>query len=116
MTGIPVACMGDDKFASMGPSGILQVKEGYRFDGSSGPAIDTKSSQLAALVHDCLYQLMRQSQLSTKWRKKADQIYRDLCIKGGMTRARAYIRYFALRIGGGKHAKPTRRPKVLTAP
>ncbi|MGH7536144.1 MAG: DUF1353 domain-containing protein, partial [Gemmatimonadales bacterium] len=37
--------------------GYLTVKEGYAWDGPSGPTVDTKDFMRGSLVHDALYQL-----------------------------------------------------------
>ena len=36
----------------------LLIKDGYAWDGASGPTIDTKNTQTASLVHDGLWQLI----------------------------------------------------------
>ena len=45
---------------SLNESGCLQIAAGYAWDGASGPTIDTRNSMIASLVHDALYQLIRE--------------------------------------------------------
>ena len=37
------------------PSGLLIIKNGYAWDGPSGPTFDTKNFMRGSLVHDALY-------------------------------------------------------------
>ena len=52
--------------------GLLTIQRGYAWDGASGPTFDTPSTMMASLVHDALYQLLRERQLPPAWRGKAD--------------------------------------------
>jgi hypothetical protein len=47
------------EFFSISASGHLKIKKGYRWDGASGPTIDTISTMRASCIHDVLYQAMR---------------------------------------------------------
>jgi hypothetical protein len=98
-------------FVKLSVDGVLEVRHGYAWDGPSGPTIDTKNFMRGALVHDALYQLMREAGLDkAKWRKTADVELVRLCREDGMSRVRAWwvltaVRLFADRsasIGGGK--------------
>lgn len=57
---------------------ILTIKKGYRWDGASGLiTIDTESTMLAALIHDVLYQSIREKYLDKSLRFNADlQLYK----------------------------------------
>ena len=95
--------------------GLLTIKMGYKLDGPSGPTIDTKSSLRAALVHDALYQLMREKLLDFSWRYKADDLLRDIAIEDGMFKIRAYTWHFMV----GKFAIYAAKPQekiIYTAP
>ena len=92
--------------------GNLTIKEGYSWDGPSGPAIDTKNFMQGSLIHDALYQLMREGVLPQQHRKKADEILREVCINDGMSKVRAWWVYKGVRIGGASSAKPD----LLSAP
>jgi len=65
--------------------GFLTIKKGYAWDGPSGPTIDTPSFMRGSLVHDALYQLMREDRLSRDTcRNAADRLLRDICRADGM--------------------------------
>ncbi len=97
--------------------GWLEMRPGYCWDGASGPTIDTPSSMRGSLVHDALYQLMREGLLSQEYRVPADNLFEKICIEDGMGKFRAwYYRrglYFA-----GFAAKRNDGPEIvrITAP
>ena len=41
----------------------LYVYPGYRWDGASGPTIDSEDSMQASLFHDVVYQMLRERKL-----------------------------------------------------
>ncbi len=88
-----------------GRDGFLEVQPGYIWDGASGPAIDTANSHRASLVHDALYQLIREGYIRRADRIKADKFFRGMLIDAGMSRFRAWYWYFAVRIGGRNHTR-----------
>ena len=90
------------KFLSLHPDGILHILKGYCWDGPSGPTIDTRSFMRGSLVHDALYQLMREDLLERDYRKAADQLLYDVCIEDGMSRFRAWYVHKGVRRGAGK--------------
>ena len=65
-----------------------------------------------SLVHDALYQLMRECVIEQSQRKRADEILRKICKRDGMSKIRAWWVYLGVRIGGASSAKPD----MLTAP
>ena len=105
-------------WVKLSADGPLFVKNGYAWDGPSGPTIDTPDFLRASLVHDALYQLMRERKLKTRrWRKPADQLLRDMCIEDGMSKVRAEYVYAAMCAFGGPAARPGgQKQEVLTAP
>ena len=72
---------------------LLIVRKGYAWDGPSGPTVDTKNFMRGSLVHDALYQLMREGLLSRDLRDEADKLLRRICIEDGMSAVRAWIVY-----------------------
>jgi len=55
----------------------IKIKKGYAWDGPSGPTIDTLNFMRGSLVHDALYQLMREDHLDSKnYREPADKLLR----------------------------------------
>ena len=88
--------------------GTIVIHKGYQWDGASGPTIDTNDTMDGSLVHDILYQLIREGKLPRKLRKKADKCIRRMCIDDGMPKWRANYWYFFLRIAGGGAANGRR--------
>ena len=84
--------------------GRLFIPKGYAWDGPSGPTIDTDTFMRGSLVHDALYQLMRNGQLGIEWREQADKLLREICLEDGMSAFRAWYVYHGLRLGGGPAA------------
>ena len=74
-------------YISLNQEGFLQIREKYSWDGAS-VVRDTHSNMFASLVHDALYQLMRESNCNNlrsgnigginrdHFRKKADDLFR----------------------------------------
>ena len=102
----------DTEFITMTADGQITVKAGYVWDGASGPTFDTKNTFTASLIHDALYQLMREGLLDRKWRKRADKILYEILRSRGMWKFRAKLWYRAVRASAG----PAAESDVLTAP
>ena len=111
-TGIEVAVPKTSGLVQINAAGKLLIKTGYSWDGPSGPTIDTKNFMRGSLVHDALYQLMREGVLEQYDRKRADDILREICRADGMSRLRAWGVYHAVRKFGAGSA----RPDMLVAP
>lgn len=103
-------------FVRISEDGRLWLAQGYAWDGASGPAKDTATNMRASLVHDGLYQLIRESHLPAACRRSADFAYRDLCLEDGMWMGRAELHLSALRQWGGSAADPAHRKPILWAP
>jgi len=98
-------------------NGMLVIKVGYAYDGPSFLTIDTPNSMDGSLVHDALYQLMREGVISrTMFRKYADQLLRDICIKNGMWKIRAWTWYCFVRLLAKHKTFPSKNPrgKIVT--
>ena len=89
----------------------LKVKAHYAWDGPSGPTIDTKTFMRGALIHDVMYQLMRECFLHRKHRKYADQLLRKVCLGDGMSKFRAWYVYRAVRLFCKKSSMPRKNPR-----
>ena len=81
----------DGEYLSLDINGILTIKKGYAWDGASGPTWDTKNCKRASLVHDALYQLMREEVLPRKYRKSADYLFYKHLREDGMWYVRAKL-------------------------
>jgi hypothetical protein len=80
----------------------LAAWDDYAWDGASGPAIDTKNFLRASLVHDVLYQCMRQGRMTRDLRIEADRLLRQMCLEAGMSKFRAWYVYKSVRMFGKK--------------
>ena len=103
-------------FIDLSASGLLTVKKGYAWDGPSGPARDTKDFMRGSLVHDALYQLMRNSHIGQEWRKQADRELKKIVRQDGMSWFRAWFVHRAVRRAGGPAASPESRKPIHRAP
>ena len=104
-------------FIGLDTEGNLTIKAKYAWDGPSGPTIDTRNFMRGSLVHDVLYQLMREKQIDIEKRDEADQLLKQQCIEDGMFRLRAWIVYKAVNWFGKKSALPSdEQSKLFYAP
>jgi hypothetical protein len=94
----------------------IKYKGGYAWDGPSGPVLDTVENMRGSLIHDALYQLLREEWLPANFREQADAEFRRLCIEDGVNRFRAWTWYYALRVGGNPAASPENAKLVNVAP
>jgi hypothetical protein len=102
------------RYLGLSHDGILTLKNEYAWDGPSGPTIDTRDFIRGSLVHDGLYQLMREGVLDYKvHRKRADEIFREILVDDGMCRFRAWYVYQAVHIFAEGGARPKKRNKNL---
>jgi hypothetical protein len=82
-------------------SGLMYIPAGYGWDGPSGPAIDTDNFMDGSLIHDMLYQLMREGHLPrTPYRLWADNEMFRQCKKDNMSLARRCWTWLGVRLGG----------------
>jgi hypothetical protein len=99
------------------PLGTLKVYRGYAWDGPSGPTIDTKSFMRASVVHDVLYQCIREGNLPESFRKLADEELVRYAKMDGMSAARRFYVYWSLRAFAGRAARLAKQAgKIYQAP
>jgi len=88
----------------------LQIFPGYKWDGASGPTIDTKNTMRASCVHDVLYQMIRMKQIDGSFKYAADkEFHKMMCedseatnpIQKGLNTLRNGYFYWAVRLFGG---------------
>ena len=105
----------DTEYIKLETDGNLILSNGYAWDGPSGPTFDTLTFMRGSLIHDALYQLMREKFLDHKFhRKTADKILRDICRDDGMWFPRAWWVYAGVRLFGDPAADPAdQRPETL---
>lgn len=105
------------QYISLNTNGELTIREGYAWDGPSGPSIDTLTFMRGSLVHDALYQLMRQGHLDRNdHREAADKILRDICKEDAMWSFRAWYVYHAVRRFADPAADPANEHPMTLAP
>lgn len=97
-------------------NGTIEIANGYAWDGPSGPTIDTKDFMRGSLIHDSLYQLIREGYLGLAIRPIADQILRDVCRQDGMSWLRSQIVYLAVKEWGTSSALPPAEKQPISAP
>lgn len=98
--------VGTSRFVALREGSII-LADGYRWDGPSGPTIDTPSWMIASLVHDGLYQLMREGSIPESCRRDADVLMMELLKLHGMPWWRRAYTWAGVRLFGGRFA--TRR-------
>lgn len=95
----------EQPYIYLSPDGYLLIKKGYCWDGPSGPTWDTANSMRGSLVHDALYQLLREAFLQPWFRKIADLFLRVILLEDGMSRIRAWVWYRSVRTFAAKYAR-----------
>jgi hypothetical protein len=96
-----------NEFIEITADGIITIRKHYAWDGVSGPVIETQANIKASLVHDALYQLMREGHLDhVMYREWSDRLFMEMCRKGGVWGSVAAIYLRALRLFGAKNARP----------
>lgn len=99
-------------------SSTLKISRGYRWDGASGPAVDTMNWAMPSLVHDAMYQVIRllvkQGRFDVlrcrreglkplnmyKLRRQADDQMLTLLRVVEMGRCRRWYSWLGVRLGG----------------
>ncbi len=99
-------------FIKLSTNGTLFIFAGYSWDGASGIAVDTKNFLRGSLVHDALYQLMRQGKIALEHRDYADRLLQKICKEDGMSSFRANNVYYAVKLFGESSASPTNKIEV----
>lgn len=115
-TGITTVLSINTEFISLETDGVLTIRNGYSWDGPSGPTIDTANFMRGSLVHDALYQLIRQELLSEESRIPADMELKRICKEDGMSSIRAWWVIKGLKYFGGPAASPKNRKVIYHAP
>lgn len=102
-------------FLGLTVDGVLTIQAGYAWDGCSGPTWDDSTNMRGGLVHDSLYQMMREKHLDCGWRQAADNELRRICREDGMGAIRAWYYHKAVRFAGEGSAE-WQDEKVMEAP
>jgi len=96
-------------FYGLTTDGNLYARHGYWWNGASGPAIDTESTMLPSLVHDVLYQMIREKDLPLSFKDDADEELYRLMVDAddswwGVLRSKYF--YQAVSLFGGSSCEP----------
>ena len=108
--------MAETDFITLDATGRLTMESGYAWDGPSGPTFDTKTFMRGSLVHDALYQLMREGLLAGEHRAAADELLAVICREDGMNWFRAWYVLLGVRWGAGFSAQAGSRKPLRSAP
>lgn len=104
-------------YITLSADGVMVIQKGYAWDGPSGPTIDTKSFMRGSLIHDAMYQLMRENYLfHGEYRETADRLLQSICVQDGMSRIRAWYVYQSVRWFADPCADPAHNKPILYAP
>ena len=104
------------RWITLSTTGLLTIREGYGWDGPSGPVVDRSTNMRASLCHDALYQLMRQGMLPHSDWRKADKEYAKLLKEDGAWALTIWIDMQGLSLAGGTAAKPKNARRCYSAP
>lgn len=114
---LPEKDLSVDGYVILTKAGELFIQRGYAWDGPSGPTFDTLNFMRGSLVHDALYQLMRNELLDAqKYKEPADRLLQKICKEDGMNAIRAWIIYQGLQIGGKAATLKKNEKVVIKAP
>jgi|GEM_PF-908278 len=101
----------ETRHAILTPDGKLTARQGYPWDGNSGPFPDTKSSIEASCGHDILCDFVNEGLLPFFLQPLIDQEYYIICVRKGMWWRLARSLMLAIRwYMTGKGAKRYTRP------
>lgn len=83
-------------------AGHVTVPDGYLFN-ASGPTIDTEDMIRAVCCHDALYDLRIAGIIPKRFRKVADNIYRQFALEDDAVRFRVFVWYWGIRCVGWRY-------------
>lgn len=113
-------CPDDDivtKWWTLTRSGLLLLKDGYAWDGASGPTFDTESSISSSAEHDALCKMLRNRSLDyDKWQDKVNEFFRERCEENGMNPLRARIWHAGVEFGDAGNPNQGPDDEILQAP
>jgi len=97
----------ETEFFTLTHDGIMTIKSGYRWDGPSGPTVDTPSFMRSSAAHDVCFQILREGLVPDSTREgfliSANRDLRDISRKDGMLKCRSSIVKFSVDKFGRKH-------------
>ena len=91
-------------FCDLRSNGLLTIREGYCWDGPSGPTWDSPAAMRPSLVHDVFYQMIRLGAVPMSTRATIDDFFHKQLLDAGMGRFRAWYYWKAVRMFGKRAA------------
>ena len=104
------------EFLQLDTSSILTLKKNYAWNGATGALFQTKTFMRGSLVHDALYQLIREGHLKRGVRYMADQLFYKILKEDKMFVLRRSGAYLAVRMFGGYLLERKYIKKLKVAP
>ena len=95
-------------------NGELWIKAGYAWNGTSGGVPDTRRNLGASLIHDCLYQMLRERFIPLRLRGAIDELFGEHCKSLGTWRSTARVYVAMLRAFGKRSATRDQSPGAPT--
>lgn len=99
----------ESKFFSLSFTGVLTIRSGYRWDGPSGPTVDTPSFMRSSAVHDCFFQILREGKIPEGKREDffiiANNDLKRISKADGMLTIRAALVKLSVSQFGRKHTE-----------
>ena len=102
-------------FIALDNRGYITILKGYAWDGAS-VIVDRKTNMRASLVHDALYQLMREGEIDFRLWRDADLEFDKLLKADGAWAITRKADMAGLWFAQGRCAHPDHRKHVLAAP
>lgn len=104
------------RFFRLTKDGKLTIFKGYKWDGVSGPMIDTDNSMIGGCVHDALYQMIRLGLISKSLKGEMDSIMEDIFNGCGMYEFRSRYAHLGVTVFGHSSCivGDIHIPKVIT--
>jgi hypothetical protein len=106
----------ENEWITLERSGLLTIKAGYAWDGPSGPTLDTLDFMRGSLIHDALYQCLREGLLPQEFRDEADKELLRICKEDGMPDWRCSYVYCGVKEFAKSHAALGSGKPILEAP
>ena len=104
------------RWVELDKCGILRVREGFAWDGASGPVFDRLANMRGGCIHDALYYLMRNGHIPRNLWRAADLEYAKALREDGAWRITVAVDLFGLKLAAGRAAHPRDKKRILTAP
>lgn len=97
--------------------GRLLIRDGFAWDGASGPTFDTDTSMAPSAVHDVFCILMRDGRLSYEdWQDRVNEFFKLQCIAVGMWGWRANLWHIGVEAGDAGNPEQGADREVFEAP